>query len=55
MPVFLAVALAGSVGAGARYGLDLLVRRDAHHVPWVTFAINVGGSFILGNAARALL
>ena len=48
MPVFLAVALAGAVGASARYGLDLVFRRDAHHVPWVTFAINVTGSFALG-------
>jgi fluoride exporter len=54
MPVFLAVALAGAAGAGARYGLDLLFRRDAHHVPWVTFAINVGGSFVLGAVVATL-
>jgi len=47
MPVSLAVALAGGVGAAARYGLDLLFTRDAHHVPWVTFAIIVSGSFAL--------
>src|SRR5437762_1938757 len=40
MPVSLAVALAGAVGASARYGLDLLFTRDAHHLPWVTFAIS---------------
>ena len=38
MPVFLFVALAGAAGAGARYGLDLIFSRDAHHVPWVTRA-----------------
>src|SRR5262249_48170275 len=25
----------------------LTFSRDAHHVPWVTFAINLGGSFLL--------
>jgi CrcB protein len=54
MPVFLAVALAGAAGAAARYGLDLVFRRDAHHVPWITFAINVGGSFLLGAVVAVL-
>ena len=54
MPVFLFVALAGAAGAGARYGLDLTFSRDAHHVPWVTFAINVCGSFLLGAVVAVL-
>jgi CrcB protein len=54
MPVFFVVALAGAVGATARYGLDLSFARDAHHVPWVTFAINVGGSLLLGVAVAVL-
>ena len=54
MPVFLTVAFAGAAGAAARYGLDRLFSRDAHHVPWVTFAINVGGSFVLGAAVATL-
>jgi CrcB protein len=54
MPVVLGVALAGAAGAAARYGLDVLFRRDAHHVPWVTFAINVGGSFVLGTLVAVL-
>jgi CrcB protein len=54
VPVFLAVALAGAAGTSARYGLDTLFRRDAHHIPWVTFAINISGSFILGLAVAAL-
>ncbi len=54
MPVFLAVAAAGAAGASARYGLDLLFRRDPHHFPWVTFAINVSGSFALGLLVAAL-
>jgi fluoride exporter len=48
MPIVLLVALAGAAGAAARYGLDLAFSRDAHHIPWVTFAINVCGSFLLG-------
>src|ERR671931_2064002 len=54
MPVFLVVAVAGAAGAAARYGLDVVFRRDAHHIPWVTFAINVGGSFLLGAAVAIL-
>ena len=54
MPIFVFVALAGAAGAAARYGLDLHFSRDAHHVPWVTFAINVGGSFLLGAAVAVL-
>jgi CrcB protein len=54
MPVFFAVALAGAAGASARYGLDTLFRRDAHHIPWVTFAVNISGSFLLGLAVAVL-
>ena len=54
MPVFLFVAFAGAAGAAARYGLDLRFSRDAHHVPWVTFAINIGGSFVLGSVVALL-
>jgi fluoride exporter len=42
------------VGAASRYELDLAFRRDAHHVPCVTFAINVGGSFLLGACVAVL-
>jgi CrcB protein len=54
MPIFLAVAVAGAAGAAARYGLDIRFRRDPQHIPWVTFAINVGGSFILGAVVATL-
>ena len=54
MPVFLSVAVAGAAGAAARYGLDTLFRRDAHHVPWITFAVNMSGSFLLGLAVAVL-
>jgi CrcB protein len=54
MPVSLVVALAGAAGAAARYGLDVAFRRDAHHIPWITFVINVGGSFLLGTVVALL-
>ena len=54
MPTLLLVALAGAAGTAARYGLDLTFGRDAHHVPWVTFAVNVGGSFLLGAFVAVL-
>ena len=54
MPVYSLVAIAGAVGATARYGLDLSFSRDPHHVPWVTFVINVGGSFALGAVVAVL-
>jgi CrcB protein len=54
MRTFLLVALAGAAGAAARYGLDFAFRRDAHHIPWVTFAINICGSFLLGAVVAVL-
>ncbi len=42
----LLVALAGGGGVLARYSLSSLVHGDA--LPWVTVAINVVGSFLLG-------
>jgi CrcB protein len=43
------VALAGAVGAPARYLVDVLVqRRSGRTFPWGTLVINVTGSFLLG-------
>lgn len=42
----LLVAGAGALGVLARYGLSYPVHGDA--LPWVTVAINVAGSFLLG-------
>ena len=49
MPIALAVALAGALGALARYGLDgFISRRAPGAFPWGTFAINISGSLLLG-------
>jgi CrcB protein len=40
------VAVAGALGVLSRYGLSSTVHGDA--LPWMTVAINVAGSFILG-------
>jgi fluoride exporter len=43
------VALAGGVGAGARFVLDgLLTERSRRNLPTATLIINVLGSFLLG-------
>jgi len=43
-----AIAVAGSFGALARYGLDGWISRRAGSFPWGTFVVNVSGSFLLG-------
>lgn len=42
----LLVAIAGGLGVLSRYGLSSAVHGDA--LPWMTVAINVAGSFVLG-------
>lgn len=45
----LAVALAGALGAPARYLVEQAIStRVAHRFPWGTFIVNVSGSFALG-------
>jgi PII-like signaling protein len=49
MRTAVAIAVAGAVGALARYGFEGLVsRRLPTAFPWGTFAVNVSGSFALG-------
>jgi len=55
MPIPLAIAVAGALGALVRYWLDGVVsRRTGGGFPWGTFAINVTGSFLLGLAFSLL-
>jgi len=47
--VFVAVAVAGGVGAAARYLLDTAVRRRAgERFPWGILAVNLSGALVLG-------
>jgi CrcB protein len=56
MPVFLAVAVGGAVGAAGRYSLDRLIERRSFAVfPWSTFTINVSGCFLIGLVIAALV
>jgi fluoride exporter len=49
MTTVVGIALAGSLGALARYGVDGLVSQHTHGAfPWGTFVVNVSGSFALG-------
>src|SRR3954451_11206792 len=50
MPIGLAAAVAGAAGALARYLLDFYAgdHMEPHHQVYVTFAINVAGSLLLG-------
>jgi fluoride exporter len=49
--IFLLTAVAGGVGAGARYLLDLAVSAlVGTAMPWGTLLVNVTGSFALGLA-----
>lgn len=56
MPVALAVAAGGALGALARYGLDRAIERRSFSLfPWSTFAINVSGCFVVGLVIGALV
>ena len=56
MPVVLAVALGGGLGALSRYGLDRLIERRSFSVfPWSTFAINISGCLVIGVIIAALV
>ena len=49
MRTAVAIAVAGALGALARYGLEGLVsRRLPGAFPWGTFVVNVSGAFVLG-------
>ncbi|HZQ27725.1 MAG TPA: fluoride efflux transporter CrcB [Acidimicrobiales bacterium] len=56
LSIVLGLAVAGAIGAPARYLLDGIIEdRTEGAFPWGTFAINVSGSFLLGLVTGAAL
>jgi fluoride exporter len=56
MPVTVAVALGGALGAVARYGLDRLIERRTFSVfPWSTFTVNISGCLAIGVVIAAVV
>jgi CrcB protein len=56
MPVSLAVALGGALGASARYSLDRVIERRSDSLfPWSTFTINLTGCLLTGLVVGALV
>jgi fluoride exporter len=56
VPVFLAVAVGGALGALSRYGLMTLVERRTLTVfPWDVFVVNISGCFLVGIVVSALV
>jgi len=48
-PTLIAIAVAGALGALARYGVNSFVsRRTGVDFPWGTLVVNVSGAFVLG-------
>ncbi len=53
--IAVAVALAGALGAPARFLLErAITARAGHGFPWGTFAVNLTGCFLLGALAGAV-
>jgi CrcB protein len=51
--VFAAVALAGGIGAAARYLLDVAIRRrTGESFPWGILVVNLSGALVLGILSR---
>ena len=56
MPVVLAVALGGALGAVSRYGLDRAIEsRSSSSFPWATLAVNVSGCLLVGFLIAAVV
>ena len=52
--VVIGIAVAGALGALARYGLDELIGRRTGAFPWGIFVVNVTGAFLIGVMVEAL-
>jgi CrcB protein len=56
MPIVLAVAAGGALGATARYLLDRFIEQRSFTVfPWSTLTVNVSGCFVVGLVIAALV
>jgi CrcB protein len=56
MPIQLAVAAGGALGALARYLVDRAIEARAFGLfPWSTFTINLSGCFVVGAVVAALV
>jgi CrcB protein len=56
MATIASVAVGGSLGTLARYGLDVAIeRRSLSLFPWSTFTINLSGCFLVGVLIAALV
>jgi CrcB protein len=56
VPVALAVALFGALGAVARYGVDRAIEQRTETIfPWATFSINVTGCVLFGVLTGSLV
>lgn len=54
MRLYLLVAIAGAIGATARWTIGELLAREAAEFPWATLLVNVIGCAAIGVAARHL-
>src|SRR5262249_27227600 len=48
VPIVIGIAVAGAIGAVARYGVDELIGRGTGGFPWGIFVVNVSGAFLIG-------
>lgn len=55
MKLFFYLAIGGTLGTWARYGLSGLLQPAGGSFPWGTLGVNVLGAFVLGFAMRFLL
>lgn len=56
MPLVLAVALGGALGAMSRFGLDRAIEsRSSSSFPWATLVVNVSGCLLVGFLIAAIV